>query len=312
MAGRDPNFGDPVRRGQVVVELDDAEYVQAVAQADADLAVTRARLVQARSDLLTATREMERMVTLAARGVASESELDLAGAGQAAEEAQLQVAQAQVIRAEAELETARIRLRYTRVTATWTEGDDDRVVAERHVDVGQTVSPGEPLLRVVELSPLTGVLHVTEKDYSRLARGQAVTLTTDAWPGERFAGAIARIAPVFRESSRQAQVEVEVPNLDQRLKPGMFVRATVVLQRVDDALSVPESALSSRDDRPGLFVVDEATRTVSWRHVTPGIRDRGRVQIVGLELSGRVVTLGQQLLDEGSAITIPADGSAAP
>jgi RND family efflux transporter MFP subunit len=219
----------------------------------------------------------------------------------------LAVAEAGVRRAEAELETARIRLRYTRVTASWSEGDDERVVAERHVDVGQTVSPGEPLLRIVGLNPLTGVLHVTEKDFSRLARHQAMTLVTDVYPGESFPATISRIAPVFRESSRQARVEVLVPNLDQRLKPGMFMRATVVLASVEDALSVPESALTSRGDRPGVFVVDEESQTVSWRPVTPGIRDGGRLQILGEGLSGRVVTLGQQLIDDGSSITIPAD-----
>lgn len=301
------DIGDTVANGQVVLELDNAEYELAVTQAAADLAVARAYLSQARSDLNRSTREWERAEVLEQRGMNSEAELDVAKAGLVATEAQLEVAGAQVTRAVAALEGAHIRLRYTRVKVAWTDGDGDRVVAERYVDVGQAIAPGEPLVRVVELSPLTGVLHVTEKDYGRLAVGQTTALTTDAWPGEVFSGAIARIAPVFRENSRQARVEVEVPNREQRLKPGMFVRASVVLQRDLDALHVPEAALTSRADQMGVFVVDGTGKSVAWRPVAIGIRDAGRVQISGDGLTGQVVTLGQQMLDDGAPILIPAD-----
>ena len=103
------------------------------------------------------------------------------------------------MRAEASLETANIRLGYTRITAGWSGGDDQRVVAERYVDEGETVSANTPLLRIVELDPITGVIFVTERDYARLQPGQEVLLlTTDAYPGEDFQGRIERIAPVFR------------------------------------------------------------------------------------------------------------------
>ncbi|MBX3178821.1 MAG: efflux RND transporter periplasmic adaptor subunit [Candidatus Hydrogenedentes bacterium] len=309
------DLADPVDRGQTVVELDDQEYVQAVSQSRADLAVAKATLAEAQSTLEIANRELGRVETLRTRGVASESQLDAAKTAQLAAQARLEVARAQLQRAEASLEAARIRLDYTIVTAEWSGGSDRRVVAERFIDAGDTVSANAPLLSIVELSPITGTIFVTERDYARIAVNQEATLQTDAFPGEQFAARVARISPIFRQESRQARVELLVENPDARLKPGLFIRVTIELARETDATIVPEAALTSRADVDGVFIVEEEGPSVVWRPVTVGLREGDRVQVAGEGLQGRVVTLGQQLLDDGSAIIIPADedeaGSAA-
>ncbi|MGA6993089.1 MAG: efflux RND transporter periplasmic adaptor subunit [Candidatus Deferrimicrobiaceae bacterium] len=306
------NLADTVKRGQVVAELDNDEYVQEVAQAKADLEVARANLSEAKSALEIADRDLERIRTLRGRGVASESQLDGARANHLTKQAQVEVAMAQVAKAESSLETANIRLRYTKVRASWTGGSDRRVVADRFANEGGTVSANTPLLLIVELDPITGVMSVTEKDYVRMRNGQLGTLTTDAYPGETFEGRIDRIAPVFREATRQARVELMIGNAGHKLKPGMFIRVTVVLDRLAEATIVPEKALTTRDDRTGVFVVSEDGKSVSWREVTVGIREGDRVQVEGEGLSGRVVTLGQQLVDDGSPIIIPAREPEAP
>ncbi len=299
------DLADIVKRGQTVAELDNDEYIQAVAQARADLAVARANLAEAKSASKISTRDLERVETLRKRGVASESQLDTAKADQLAKQVQVAVAEAQVTRAESALETANIKLGYTKITADWIRGSDQRVVAERYVDQGETVSANAPLLLIVELDPITGVIFVTEKDYARLKPNQTASLTTDAFPGEVFRGRITRIAPVFREATRQARVELIIENPQQRLKPGMFTRAEVMLDRVSEAIIVPDQALTTRNDRTGVFVVNEDGETVTWRDVEVGIREGNRIQVVGRGLTGRVVTLGQQLVDDGSRITIP-------
>ena len=301
------DLADPVERGQVVARLDNDEYVQAVAQADADLAVARAKRSETRSALEIANRELKRVETLRERGVASESQLDSARAQQLAAQAELEVAAAEVTKADASLETARIRLGYTSVSADWTGGDDQRLVAERFVDEGDTVSANAPLMSIVELDPITGVIFVTEKDYARLTPGQSGLLFTDAFANEAFEGRISRIAPVFKEATRQARVELTIENPGHRLKPGMFIRVRVVLQRVEDAVIVPETAVTTRNDRSGVFVIDIKTQTAAWREVTIGIREEDRIQLIDADLSGRVVTLGQQMIDEGAAVRIPGE-----
>ena len=306
------DFGDPVRRGQLVAELDDAEAEQEVAQAEADLAVAEANVQEATSALNTALREYERVQTLRERGVASESQLDLVEADRQARTAELAVAEAQVRRAQSAVESARIRRGYTRVEATWADGDDERVVAERFVDTGNTVSANTPLLRVVELDPLEAVVYVTERDYARMGVGQEAMLQTDAFPNESFPASVIRLSPVFRQESRQARVDLEVPNPQRRLKPGMFARVTIVLDRVEDATIVPVEALVNREGETGVFLVDPETMQARYLPVQVGIRTPRLAQVTGEGLRGRVVTLGQQLLEDGTPVVIPEDESAAP
>jgi RND family efflux transporter MFP subunit len=301
------NIADTVKRGQIVAELDNDEYIQAVAQAQADLLVAEANLTEAESALEIANREFKRTESLLKRGIASDSDFDAARQDQLARQAQFKVAAAQVTKAESSLETANIRLGYTKVTAGWTGGDEHLVVAERYVDAGQTVAANAPLLLIVELDPIVGVVFITERDYARLKPGQLVSLTTDAYPGEQYAGHIDRIAPVFRKSTRQARIEMTIDNPQHRLKPGMFIRAAVVLAQVQEATIVPVQALTKRNDRSGVFIVSEDGQSVVWREIKEGIREGDRVQVEGEGLSGRVVTLGQQLVNDGSPITIPAD-----
>jgi RND family efflux transporter MFP subunit len=300
----EPDISDPVSRNQVVARLDHAEYVQQVAQAEANLTVARANLVEAESLLEIAERELDRFGKLQQRGVSSASQHDAARADQLARQAHLEVARAQLVRSQAELETARIRLGYTEVTAAWRGGSEQRVVAERYVDEGETVTANTPLLRIVELDPISAVFHVTESDYGQLHAGLPARIHTDAYPQQTFAGAIERVAPVFRENSRQARVELRIDNPDLRLKPGMFVRATLVLQRVDQATLVPAAAVTRRGDRDGLFQVVGDGKSVRWRELRLGIRQDDWLQLLGEPLQGQVVVLGQQMLDDGSAIAI--------
>jgi RND family efflux transporter MFP subunit len=305
------NLADTVERGQVVAELDNDEYVQAVAQARANLEVAQANVAGAKSALENATRELDRSRRLRERGIASESQFDSARANQLEKKSQLEVTKALVNRAESALRSANIRLGYTKVTAGWSNGSDRRIVAERYVDEGETVTANAQLLRIVEIDPIVAVVFVTERDYARLTAGQPAILTTDAFPGQRFDGRIERIAPVFREATRQARVELTVANSDLLLKPGMFIRATVVLAEVANAISVPEQALALRDGVSGVFVVNADGQSVAWRKVETGVREKGRVQVSGEGVSGRVVILGQHLLKDRSAITITSDASTA-
>lgn len=300
------NIADKVERGQVVAELDNDEYIQAVAQAEADLEVARANLFEAESAQVIALREFKRTESLLNRGIASQSEYDAARQELHSKEAQLKVAAAQVKKAESSLETANIRLGYTQVTAGWTGGGEQRVVAERYMDDGQTVAANAPLLLIVELHPIIGVIFVTEKDYARLKPGQLVSLKTDAYPDEHFTGRIDRIAPVFRKSTRQARIEMIIDNPKHQLKPGMFIRVSVVLAKVTDAVIVPEQALTKRNDKNGIFLVSADGKTAIWHEVRVGVRDGNWLQVEGEGLTGRVIVLGQQLVSDGAAITIPA------
>ncbi len=300
------DLADPVTNGQVVATLDRAEAEQLVAQAEADLAVASASRTEAQSAAEIARREHDRVAELHEQRIVSDSEYDASRATYLGSIAAEEVALARVRRAEAALESARIRLSYTSIRAEWTRGDDQRVVAERLAEEGDAVSAAEPILTVVELDPIEAVFFAAETEYASLAEGQPVEIVTDAFPGRVWTGAIARVAPIFRVGSRQARIEVEIPNPGAELKPGMFARIQAVLARVDDAVTIPRDALTKRQGRDVVFIANPDD-TVTLRPVDLGIQTPGRVQIFGLDAGQRVVTLGQQLLEDGSAITIPDD-----
>jgi RND family efflux transporter MFP subunit len=297
------DLGDAVRPGQVVAELDDEELAQAQAQTKADLAVAQARKVAADNALAIAERNHHRVAGLRARGIVTEEELDAVEAAKLQADADLAVAASEITRARAALRGAEVRKGYTQVIVDWSDGTHERVVAARHVDDGTMVAANTPLLSVVGLDPLVVAVYVTEQDYARLRAGQAVALATDAYPGEEFTGHVARIAPVFAPESRQARVELEVPNPDGRLRPGMYVRARVVLARIEAAAIVPRAALVPQEAGHAVYVV--AGGIARLVPVTVGVSDGERVQVDGLEGIEQVITLGQARLHDGAEIVLP-------
>ena len=300
------DVGDPVVRGQVVAQLEDAEFSQQVEQARAELAVARANLEEARSELDVAEKEFVRIEALRGQKVASEAELDLSRSRYLAQQARLRVAMAQVEHRQAAMRAAEVRLSYARIEAFWPENGTPppRIVGERFVDEGATLSANTPMISVLDISAVRAIFHVTERDYARIRVGQQALVAVDALPGHSFEGHVARIAPVFREASRQAQVELELPNPEELMKPGMFVGARLELARAENAVLVPSAALIRRDGRPGLFLIqdDDTARLVAVR---VGISEEDMSQILEPEdLSGNVVTLGQHLLEDGSTVRI--------
>ncbi len=173
------------------------------------------------------------------------------------------------------------------------------------VNAGDTVAANTPLLTVLGISPIRAVAFAPERDYARLSIGQAVRVVADALPGRTFRGEIARIAPRFAEDSRQARFEVTLPNEDAALKPGMFVGVRVTVAAAEDATLVPAEALVRRSGGPGVYrVIEGEPPRVELVPVETGIEGDERVQILEPALDGRVVTLGQQLLEDGAPIVI--------
>jgi RND family efflux transporter MFP subunit len=305
------DIGDPVRNGQLVAVLDGEEFRQAVAQATAELRVAEANLVEARSARNLAQRDYERVAQLREEKVASEADLDEALARQEAAAARYQVVEAQIQQKQAALKAAQVRLGYTRIAAEWSQDGDgqERYVAERFTDIGAVLRVDDPIISIVNVDPVVAVVNVIERDYPGIDVGQLATIENDAWPSRTFTGTVTRKAPILREESRQARVEIEVPNPELRLAPGMFVRVRLELASVEAATAVPSAAVVRREDQQGVFVVDRGEGKVSFVPVTTGITEGQWVQIVEPALEGEVVKLGQHLLSDGAAVSVAGSGA---
>jgi RND family efflux transporter MFP subunit len=299
------DVGDTVTRNQVIAVLDDVEFAQEVEQAQAELQVAKANAANCASDLDIAKREYERAKALRDKQIASASELDVSEAAYNACETRHKVSVAQVNQKQAALKTALVRLSYTKVQAFWEEGDETRVVGERFVDEGALLQTNQPIVSVLQNNPLKAVVYVIERDYPKVTVGQQAVVSTDAYPGRTFAGVITRIAPMLKESSRQARVEVAVPNPDLLLRPGMFIRARVEFARHENATLIPLAALVKRDDKEGIFIADLQNHKARFVPATTGITSGELVEIIEPEISGEAVTIGNHLLEDGAAITMP-------
>lgn len=304
------DIGDTVSRNQLIAVLDDEEYSQQLRQAEADLLVAKANLEESRSSLDVAQRELERVEELHKKGISADSELDASKGAYATQEARYKVAQAQVANREAALEAARVRLSYTKIIASWEEGTNPRVVGERFVHEGTMLTPNAPILSLLEINPLLAIIHITDKDYFRVKPGQSALINSDALTDQTATGEIVRIAPLLKETSREARVEIEFVNPEGLFKPGMFINVQIEFATHEQATVVPVSSVVKRNDQQGIFLADPENNVVQFVPVTVGISTSELAEIIEpSSIEGQVVTLGQHLLADGSPIILSEPSS---
>ena len=299
------HIGDEIQSGQLIAVLDDAEYKQQGSQAGAELEVARANLLEQENALENAKREHERAVALREKKIASESQLDASLSELKAQEAKLKVTFARVAQSEAAMRVANVRLEYTQIHVPDNNGTGYRVVGERFVDEGAMLAANTPIVSIIDIGTLIAAIHVVEQDYAKISIGQEAAISTDAFPDRSFSGKVLRIAPILKEKSREARIEIEIPNPQKSLKPGMFVRAQIQFEKHENATVVPTAAVIKRDNSQGVFIVDPQGKTARFVPVTRGIVDSKITEIRTPVITGSVVVLGQHLLEDGVAITIP-------
>jgi len=269
--------GDRVRAGEVVVELDDRELL--------------AELDEARANLEEAASILQRAQRLHETGLASAQELDAAVARQRVSAA----------RADA-LETRRS---FTRIVSPVAG-----VVTARLVEVGDLASPRAPLLDLASGQGLLLRVPVSELDVVRLHAGDTALVSVDALPELEVVGRIERIFPAADAVSRQVTVELKVDETPLGVRYGFLARAHLVVERLPDALLVPEAVLQrGAQGEPFVWVVDQGTARM--REVTVGLRFEGEAVVSsGLAEGELVVTEGIARLSEGTLVEVTSSPGA--
>jgi membrane fusion protein (multidrug efflux system) len=180
-------------------------------------------------------------------------------------------------------------------------------VAVRLVDPGDYVRAGTVAFRVVQDDPLRFRGEVPEREAPSLQAEQEVRISVAAFPGETFVGRVRRIGSAADAAARSLAFEAEVPNPDQRMRPGFFGHGEVVVVRNDRALAVPRSALSSFAGVSKVFVVEDGV--AREREVVLGVDvGDGWVEVArGVALGAQVATSGVSRLADGTAVVIRTD-----
>ncbi len=291
------DVGDTIKRGDVIVELDDREQQELVSGAKAALAVAVAQKKSALAQEQMALNELSRQKRLAEREAATRQALEQA-------ESQYNIAVAQ-----RELEEARVKQAQTEVDRNLLALTDSKILAPisgfvgaRFVNVGDLAKPDVPLLQIVSFDTVRTVVHVVEKDYPRVKIGQHATIEVDAYPQTEFLGTVIRKAPVLNPNTRTAAVQIEIPNKNRLLKPGMHARVLLVFER-REAIVLPVAALVEQSEVPAVYVVEDNPPTIRRQKVKTGINDGELVEILsGISPTDHVVTLGNRLVKAGQVV----------
>ena len=262
--------GQVVRKGQMLIALDNSLNAAEVAQ------------MQAENDLALAN--LKRSEDLASRKFISSSAQDTAASN------------AQV--AEAKLKLAQARLSKMRILAPF-----DGVVGIRGVSLGDYVKDGTDLVNVEDVRILKVDFRLPERNLSQIKSGQSIEVVADALPGERFAGHIDAINPRVDANGRSLEIRGRLENTAGKLRPGMFVRVRVIVGERANALLVPEESIVPQGAEFFVYkVVEGQARRVP---VKIGVRREALVEIVeGLSTGDQVVTAGMRLSRDGQPVRI--------
>jgi hypothetical protein len=148
------------------------------------------------------------------------------------------------------------------------------------------------------------VANVVEKDLKQMKSGAATRVQVDAFPGETFKGRIARVSPVLDPATRTAPIEIEIPNGDFRLKPGMYARVGITTDVKKDALVVPVNAVVDLGGRRGVF--QPQGDSAVFHSVQVGAEEKNVVEIVGgISEGDYVITTGAGALRDGDRVVVP-------
>jgi len=178
----------------------------------------------------------------------------------------------------------------------------DGVAGVRQVSPGAYVKAGQDIARLEGIGTVKVDFRVPEVYLGRVRAGQEVSLRVDAYPEEVFSGSIYAVEPAVEESSRTVLARARMPNLDAKLRPGMFARVGLVLGERDNTLLVPEQAIVPRGRENFVYRVVDGKAALT--QVTTGYRIPGEVEIVaGLSPSDVVVTDGQLKLQDGTPVS---------
>lgn len=272
--------GDEVKADQLLVQLN----------ADADIAQLHA--LEAAAELAHTTYERDK-AQYAAQAV-SQAALD-------ADAADLKSKRAQVAQQSALVDKKSIRAPFAGRLGIST------------VNPGQYLNPGTVIVTLQSLNPVLVDFYLPQQQLSRISIGQAVTITTDTYPGKTYTGKITAMSPLVDPSTRNIQIEAAISNPKYKLLPGMYASISIEAGKVEHYLTLPQTAVTFNPYGESIYIVEPSgkgapgkpTLTVKQNFVTVGDTRGDQIAILGgVKESDMVVTSGQLKLKNGSQVII--------
>jgi len=322
--------GDRIKANQVIAMVESEEKEAHLQEAQAALDVLRARWAQmetgARPEEITQSEQLVRQTkaswetsldnymrlkNLKERDFISQQRLDEAMLQVTISEAEYRSAKekltllrkgarqedrdallAQIRQAEAALRLAQIHLKNTTIRAPISG-----IISKRFLDEGAFVSTTAPIVRIVAMDRVKALVQVVESDLAQLRVGAKADIHVDAYQEQVFRGEVSSISPTVDPETRMADVEIEVENMDHRLKPGMFARVNLVVQRRDGVLLLVKDSLIRERGHTRVFVHENGRALL--REISLGLEGEKYVEVLrGLREGEEVIVAGQYELKD--------------
>jgi RND family efflux transporter MFP subunit len=281
------DVGDFANTGKLLAEIDKSQYLQNVKQAEAQLNQYQATLENNRINL-------DRIKILYSKGLSSQVDLDNAVT-------QVRVSETQVAAAEANLTNANLQLGYCRITAPFSG-----YITKRFLDVGALVSSGttNSIFILSDISRLKLIVSIPEKNLTSIDNIHSVDVLTDAYKDRVFSGEFKKISQSFDLNNRTMPAEIWVDNSDKLLKPGMFAKIEILLEKHTGVMLLPVQCIRNDDKGNYVFVVNDG-QTAQKKYVQTGIAADNKAEITsGLDANDKVVFVGQELINDNSIVKI--------
>jgi RND family efflux transporter MFP subunit len=317
------DMGDSVREGEILAELwipeMDVEVRQkeaAVGQATSEIKQADAAVLRARFELERAKGQYERLARAGRSGVLGKDEVEeyllgyqAAQAAQAKAEADVDVARARLAVAKADLEHVQTLLQYTKVRAPY----DGVITGRRTINTGDFVQPasaskGEPLFIVERIKPVRVFVNVQELEAVWVHDGDAALIRVQGLPGQPFKGTVTRTSKSLHPQNRTLRTEIDLPNADGKLLPGMFVNATIIAEH-KNVWSLPATAVGTQGEQSFCYRVENG-KTVRTP-VQVGLRGSELVEILKKQTTPSKPGVAGQWEDFGGDDVIVASDLAA-
>ncbi len=285
------DFNSEVKKGQLLAQIDTSLFEAQLQQATANINNAKAALSKNNAQLEYDTKTYNRYKNLYSRNLISKNDLDSAEAAYKSDVAQVSAAKASILQAEANYKTAAANMRYTKITSPV-----DGIVISKEVEEGQTVAASfqTPTLFTVaeDLDTMKIETSVSEADIGKVKVGQDVNYTLDGYPDNIFKGIVTqvRLSPKTESNVVTYTVIIGVENEDNKLMPGMTANVSIITNKAENVLTVPNSALKftiadnkQKYEQKGIWIDNKGKP--QRINITTGLSDDSFTQIITDEIT---------------------------
>ncbi|MGB7290811.1 MAG: efflux RND transporter periplasmic adaptor subunit [Thermodesulfobacteriota bacterium] len=299
------DIGDRVKEGDVLAEMDIPEMVEEYQQVKAKLRGAQANYRKAEADFELQKQTYRRVKDIweTEPGAIAKQDVDVAKAKFELAKASINNEKAKIDNASADMERIKALLEYGKIKAPF-----DGLITERFVDPGALVQDAtsdtvSPVVTIMHTDTVRVFIDVPEPDVPFVEKGDGATLVVDALPGRNFSASVTRFANALNPDTRTMRTEIDIPNPDQLLLPGMYGNITLNLDVIENAVTVPAGAIAVEKNNKYVYKVKNGK--VEKVQIETGIDDGIQVQVVkGLNAGEEIIVKGNNKVSDGDTVKV--------